>query len=251
MKSFSIFSISNWIKLQIVKPDNQKATLMMRYLLGELSEDELLQFEAEYFADPTLFQEIRAARDDLIDAYLRDELAPHERERFENFFMASPHRRERVEVARALITVVNGARQPPTTHARPLAITSWLKSLLSALTLRRWAFVAAVALLILLAGLWLVIKRGPTRQPLEVKQAPPLGQEPSPSNRKPEEAAASSPTPEAQRPEVAAPPPVTPTASRLTSAEQEVRAQRDLSRPAGQRRLAYQPGAQHRQLALR
>lgn len=79
----------------------------MRYLLGELSEEEQSLLEEKYLADPELFQEIRATRDDLIDAYLRGELSDHQREMFEKHFFASAHRRERVEFARALVKTID------------------------------------------------------------------------------------------------------------------------------------------------
>jgi len=46
-----------------------------RYLLGELSEAEQERFEEAYFADDALFEQFQAVKDDLLDAYARDELA--------------------------------------------------------------------------------------------------------------------------------------------------------------------------------
>lgn len=99
-------------KRRALKSNSLQKQLIMQYLLGELSEEEQNLLEERYFADPALFQEIRATRDDLIDAYLRGELPSDERERFEKHFLASPHRQERVEFARALIRTADQNAKP-------------------------------------------------------------------------------------------------------------------------------------------
>lgn len=73
---------------------------ILRYLLGELSEAEQERFEDEYFADSQLFQRLQDARNDLMDGYVREELPAAQRARFEQYFLASLRRRERVDLAR-------------------------------------------------------------------------------------------------------------------------------------------------------
>ena len=78
-----------------------------RYLLGELTEAEQEQFEKAYFGDDQLFERFLAVKDELVDSYARDELAGRERERFEQHFMATPSRRDRVNNAREFISAVS------------------------------------------------------------------------------------------------------------------------------------------------
>src|SRR2546422_11455668 len=70
-----------------------------RYLLGELTEAEQTQFEEAYFVDDLLFERFLAVKDDLVDSYVRHELAGRERERFEQHFLANQPRRERLNDA--------------------------------------------------------------------------------------------------------------------------------------------------------
>lgn len=74
----------------------------MRYLLGKLPEQELVQFEAQCFEDDDLFHEVTGLENDLIHSYLRGELSNSEREEFEKGYLISPARRRKVEFAQAL-----------------------------------------------------------------------------------------------------------------------------------------------------
>ena len=91
------------------KSDNHE--LLLRYLLGELGEEEQGRLERRYFADDKLFEEMLLVEDDLIDCYARGELTEGERERVEKHFLKSSARRERVRFARALMR--HADEQPP------------------------------------------------------------------------------------------------------------------------------------------
>jgi hypothetical protein len=74
----------------------------MRYLLGDLSEDEKTRMEEAFFADDSKFEAVELAEDDLIDAYIRKELSPEELRRFKAKVLRSPRLLERVNFATAL-----------------------------------------------------------------------------------------------------------------------------------------------------
>jgi hypothetical protein len=78
---------------------------MKRYLLGEASEKERLDLESRYLSDPTLFEELVEAENDLIDSYVRGELSGRDRTGFEKAYLTSPDRRARVQFAGALAEV--------------------------------------------------------------------------------------------------------------------------------------------------
>ena len=80
--------------------------MITAYLLGELSELEQEQLEIRYFADDALFAQLLAIEDDLIDRYARRQISGDERLRMERYFMKSPARRKRVQVAEALLRQV-------------------------------------------------------------------------------------------------------------------------------------------------
>lgn len=86
---------------------NESIPVVTRYLLGELSEREQAEFEARYFEDPQLFDELTRAESSLVDDYVRGRLAPDVRERFEAAYAATPARRERVRFAQSLLAAVD------------------------------------------------------------------------------------------------------------------------------------------------
>ena len=77
--------------------------LIIKYLLGELSEREQERLEARYFVDDALFELLLAIEDELIDRYARGEVMGRERRRLEHHFLKSPARRKRVRFAGALL----------------------------------------------------------------------------------------------------------------------------------------------------
>jgi len=72
----------------------------MRYLLGTLSEEERDRFEEMYFSDDAAFEEVEIAEGELIDRFVRGELAKSDHARFEAVLAASPRLGERVQFAR-------------------------------------------------------------------------------------------------------------------------------------------------------
>lgn len=84
---------------------------LARYLLGNLPADDQDRIEAQALGDPVLFERLQLIEEDLIDAYVHEELAADDRTLFERRFLDHPERRERLEIARCLQTVVDRAAQ--------------------------------------------------------------------------------------------------------------------------------------------
>ena len=82
--------------------------LLVRYLLGDLPEEEQVKIEDRAFQDREYLQDILAVENDLIDEYVRGELSDSERRQFEGRFLASAERRRKVEFARALTALAPG-----------------------------------------------------------------------------------------------------------------------------------------------
>lgn len=77
------------------------------YLLNELTEREAEQFEEDCFAQPVWPDaELDYAEQQLIDAYLKNELSYERRRRFEENYLITAARKKRVEVTRAFLWVV-------------------------------------------------------------------------------------------------------------------------------------------------
>ena len=130
------------------------------YLLAELPEADLERFEEECFSQESWPDQIDMVEGDLIDAYLRDELAPERRPRFERYFLTTPARQERVIMAAALLRHVDelhalrpvAAPEPPT---RTTTQIKWSERFRAS-----WIVAAAAAAVIVIA-LWLGFFRAP------------------------------------------------------------------------------------------
>ncbi len=81
----------------------QDDSLLVRYILGKASPEECRELEAEYPGNAELFEEMVAAENDLIDAYVGGQLSGTDRVRFEKHFLVTSERRQRVEFAEALL----------------------------------------------------------------------------------------------------------------------------------------------------
>jgi hypothetical protein len=136
--------------------DINNETLIARYLLGELSEEQQVEIEDRAFADQKYLASITAVENDLIDEYVRNELSPAERRRFEQRFLVSAERRKRVEFARALAGVIEEQAVPKKIVVQETQSWSWRDSIyafLSGLTPAvRIAFVSALPLVVIGAG---------------------------------------------------------------------------------------------------
>jgi anti-sigma-K factor RskA len=138
--------------------DINNETLIARYLLGELPEDQQVEIEDRAFSDKDYLASITAVENDLIDEYVRGELSATERQRFETRFLASAERRKRVEFATALRTVVSESHIPEKKLIHNVPRWSWRESLYAFINgfnpAARLALVAATILLIVGAA-WL------------------------------------------------------------------------------------------------
>jgi len=136
--------------------DLNNETLIARYLLGELSEEQQVEIEDRAFEDKDYLASITAVENDLIDEYVRNELSGAERQRFEKQFLASAERRKRVEFARALAGVMSEQAVPKKITVQETKSWSWMDSIyafINGLTpAAKMAFVSAVPLLLIGVG---------------------------------------------------------------------------------------------------
>jgi mannose-6-phosphate isomerase-like protein (cupin superfamily) len=93
-----------------MRPTRHNEKLLIDYLLGNLSEDEQVRVEDSTFAGADDMGALEAVEADLIDAYVNGQLPQSERSGFERRFLASAHRRGKVEFARALAGVATESK---------------------------------------------------------------------------------------------------------------------------------------------
>lgn len=145
-----------------------------RFFLGEMSEDERGAFEEAFVADEELFEQMRVAEDELIEAYVRGTLAPSEREKFERSFLTTARRRGRVEFTRSILGKLAGqkaevvaAKNIGGAGAKPSVWNSMVRFFKAPAL----AFGTALTLFVLVLSAWLLLKN-PSR-PEVVRQAIP------------------------------------------------------------------------------
>jgi hypothetical protein len=148
---------------------------LRHYLLGELKTEEQQQWELRLMTDTSCFEEIQMAEDDLIDKYLQEKLTPHEKERFDTFFLASPERCQKLSFARALKRFIESyqPKKQPSFFSRvlePLKFWQWENPGTA------WSLAAACLLLVIVGGTLSVVQIRTDRQQLaqfRARQAQP------------------------------------------------------------------------------
>lgn len=144
----------------------ERATLIRRYLLGQVSVEQRAAFEDQYLADDNVFEELAEAENDLIDDYVRSRLSADERTQFLNLYLTTQERHERVEFAQALFKHSDGALGaygasipgpgtpvpiddlPPVPIVRPGVSQMWR------------GLIGISAVLVVVASIWLVVLNG-------------------------------------------------------------------------------------------
>jgi hypothetical protein len=155
--------------------DLKSETLIARYLLGELPEEQQVEIEDRAFSDREFMASVTAVENDLIDEYVRGELSETDRRRFESRFLVSESRRKRVEFARALVQLLPEMRVTERETRKASATrSSWrdaLAALIHELNPAGRIALATATLLILLGGAWLITQTLTLRSQLNRLQA--------------------------------------------------------------------------------
>jgi hypothetical protein len=100
----------------------------VRFLLGELPDDERDKLEERFFVEDDALAELKEAEDDLVDAYSRGLLSAEQRALFEARHLQGESGERRVEFARALHAAARG-RKAATSPARRSRVWPWAASI--------------------------------------------------------------------------------------------------------------------------
>lgn len=145
--------------------DNQ---LLRRYLLGSASESEATRLDELSLTDDECALALTAVENDLVDAYASGGLPSAEREQFERHYLASPVRREKAHFAAELQRL--GPRVVTPLPAAPTISTSFLSFAWFKFTPWWQAGLAAAALVLLAASVWLTVENQRLRQAIRREQ---------------------------------------------------------------------------------
>jgi hypothetical protein len=153
-------------RYKTVKARAKEDQFVVDYLLGLSSEIEQNQIETRYFRDQSFYEEVLLHEDELICDYLSNDLPRRERQRFEQHFLQSPHRRQKLQSTRRLMAYLadQGTESqylPLNDSSKPLVLKAasprgWLNHLAGLLVpkLSIGRMLATTALL-LMCGFWL------------------------------------------------------------------------------------------------
>ncbi len=101
-----------------VKIDPDDAVLL-RYLLGSLPVDEAEPVEEASIVDEDLAERLNALEQDLVDSYLRGELQGPNLTKFQSWYLSSPFRLQKVQVAKAFLKVIDSGLEAPPAKTAP------------------------------------------------------------------------------------------------------------------------------------
>ena len=131
--------------------------ILVRYLLGSLPEDQTERVDELSMADDDFAWRLRAAENELVDAYVRNELSGETLDRFRSFYLTSPLRREKVKFAETLLGLsVHGSQSSG----------GWFAA---SFTIPRWSLAASLAAGLLIAG-FLVYDNAQLRRQIDQAQ---------------------------------------------------------------------------------
>ena len=131
---------------------------IVSYLLGALPAAEAERLDELSISDDEFADRLGAVENDLVDTYVRGELAGARLERFNRHYLASPRRQEKIRLARTLLGFADAAAAVEPSNSRPKKKPSTSTPRLGLFTRPAWPWgVAIAAVLLLLAGgyLWL------------------------------------------------------------------------------------------------
>jgi hypothetical protein len=145
-----------------------KDTVIKRYLLGELNEDDREQVEQGLITDRKFLDEVLMVEEELLEDYVSGLLPQHERDLFLKNYLSSPRQRQKLRIAHALDKYVAQSTVPAPTLT---AAQSWLQRLIYSLGLHKslaqlsWA----VLVLIVFAGTWWIVSTWRDKSKLEAE----------------------------------------------------------------------------------
>jgi len=167
-------------------PQDERLERLEDYLLGLLPEAEAEQLDELSITDEEFAWQLRAAEDDLVDAYVRDGLPATTRARFEEYYLASARHRERVTFARNLARTIDravdrsAAMAPSHTSPTPAPAHETVRPVARSQT--AWWLMAAAAAVVVAFGAMLMrtgLLRPSAGTPAPTVAATPLAREAS------------------------------------------------------------------------
>jgi hypothetical protein len=153
----------------------QKRMRIVRYLLGNVSENERVEIERGYFADTRRLDEVCEVETELIDLYARGRLSNGERGLFETHYLTSETHRRRLAFAETLLEAVDPAAKAEPVELAPRQRFAWSRLFHRAVVQPAWPSALAVAVLLVLSALCLLLFERDRSSPFRSQDTPASG----------------------------------------------------------------------------
>lgn len=161
-----------------MKQKTKQEDLMIRYLLGEMTEEEQAQIEERFLTDNEYFEQLLSVEDALIDDYAQGVLTEYERSKVECLLLPSRRQARDVDFVKDLISFVSArpAVELNTENSMQAERPGKLRSLLALLRIRntgkRFSIAAGLLSLVIILGMviWNLALRKKVGQ-METQQA--------------------------------------------------------------------------------
>lgn len=124
-----------------MEDETQAEDIIVRYLLGLMTEPEREHFEANLCLDPEALEELGATEDELIESYLAGALSDENRQRFETYFLRDREHKRRLGFALSFESYLAGSRGGHESRAQPCLIT-WCRRLFKSRTIKTIPIIA-------------------------------------------------------------------------------------------------------------
>jgi hypothetical protein len=138
-----------------LNPETYDDRLLTRYLLGALPPEETERMDELSIVDDEFAQRLHAVENELVDAYVRNELPEIDVQKFKSFYLSSAKRRQKVQFAEAF----EGFKKPlrrseEAAETAPVAPAEArpLRRPFSLFAVRPWALVAIALAVALISG---------------------------------------------------------------------------------------------------
>jgi hypothetical protein len=154
--------------MKFSKPDSVPEHELTQYLLGKLHGEECERLDELSIADDEFAERLCAAENDLVDAYVRNQLRGDALQDFESHYLATDVRRQKVSMARTIFLA--GTRQESSAESVTSAAGLNRSAPVSPISLMlrprmRFAWVSLAAVLVLsFATAWLAVQNHRIRQ---------------------------------------------------------------------------------------
>lgn len=146
----------------------KQETVIRRYLLGELNDDDREHLEQRLITDRNYMEEVLMVEEELLEDYVSGKLPESDRDLFRKNYLSAPRQKQKLRIAQALDRYASRKVAPA---PKLVSTQTWIQRLIHALRLHSGLMQLAWAVLVLvvLAGTWLIVRNWRSENALQAE----------------------------------------------------------------------------------